>query len=202
MSDDATKPAAPAARRLWRADVDRALTAAERIAQTAAVYAAQADPWQLSREHARFAATNAIIASRFGRVGRLIEIGCGEGYQSAWLAQLCAHLVGVDISEAALERARRLVPTATFLISPMPELPLPPEQARFDLAVACEVLYESDDIGATIARMRGLAPRGLVTGLASKWRRFGPAIADLPGLAEDGFEADGHSYRVVSWSEA
>ena len=37
-----------------------------------------------------------------------IELGCGTGYVSAWLARRGAHPVGIDNSEAQLATARRL----------------------------------------------------------------------------------------------
>ncbi len=37
----------------------------------------------------------------------VVELGCGSAYFSAWLARLGAHPVGVDLSPAQLETARR-----------------------------------------------------------------------------------------------
>lgn len=37
----------------------------------------------------------------------VVELGCGSAYFSAWLARLGAHPVGVDLSHAQLETARR-----------------------------------------------------------------------------------------------
>lgn len=37
-----------------------------------------------------------------------IELGCGAGYVSAWMARRGAHVVGIDNSEAQLATARRL----------------------------------------------------------------------------------------------
>lgn len=39
---------------------------------------------------------------------RAIELGCGTGYVSAWLARRGASVVGIDVSEAQLDTARRL----------------------------------------------------------------------------------------------
>jgi SAM-dependent methyltransferase len=38
----------------------------------------------------------------------VVDLGCGTGYWSAWLAQLGARPVGLDVSEAQLETARAL----------------------------------------------------------------------------------------------
>lgn len=40
-----------------------------------------------------------------------IELGCGTGYVSAWMARLGAQCVGIDISEKQLATARRLAAT-------------------------------------------------------------------------------------------
>lgn len=187
------------ARQIWTDSYARGLSDAEVTKRTADIYASSVDPWHLSTEQQRFAETNAAIARRFGRVGRMLEIGCGEGYQTRWLAQLCDHLTGTDISDAALDRARALVPDAAFVISAIPDLPLPAATARFDLAVACEVLYFAPDMRAAIDRMRQLAPRGLVTGLERKWKRFGQAVEGLPGLAIDRITSPGNVWLVATW---
>ncbi|MGH6645240.1 MAG: hypothetical protein ACRED3_21350, partial [Bradyrhizobium sp.] len=43
------------------------------------------DPWNMNSpgEIARFEATNRIIEREFGRVGSLLELGCGKGHQTA-----------------------------------------------------------------------------------------------------------------------
>jgi SAM-dependent methyltransferase len=196
-----TKDTPPPARQIWRQTYDRGLSDADVTARTAAIYAASIDPWHLSREQSRFADTNGIIERRFGRIGAMLEIGCGEGYQSAWLARLCDHLTGLDISEDALARARALLPSGRFLLSGLPDIPLPASTPRFDLAVACEVLYFAPDMTAAIARMRDLAPRGLVTGLERKWRRFGAAVDGLPNLAIDRIADADNTWLVATWQE-
>jgi len=197
----AQSPPPRPARQIWSESYAKGLSDDEVTQRTVDIYAGSVDPWHLSTEQHRFAETAGIIARRFGRVGRLLEIGCGEGYQSAWLARHCEHLTGTDISEEALERARKLVPEATFLISAVPSLPMPRDVARFDLAVACEVLYFAPDMRIAVERMRALAPRGLVTGLERKWKRFGTAVAGLPGLAIDRIESPENVWLVASWGE-
>src|SRR5689334_14267290 len=76
------------------------------------------DPWQMDSpgEQFRFEQTNELIARQFGRVGSILEIGCGEAHQSLWLAQTCGQLTGVDVSARAIARAQRRCPAATFLV--------------------------------------------------------------------------------------
>jgi SAM-dependent methyltransferase len=189
----------------------RGLTAAESDARTVSLYEQHEDPWNLVTEDYRFAETNRLISARFGRLGRLLEIGAGEGHQTRWLGQVADHVTGLDLSPAALERARLKAPDATFVEGRLPELELPADilpavpstqAAPFDIAVACEVLYFADDIDHAIARMRQLAPRGLVSGLEKKWRRFGPAVAHLPALQIERIVEADTVWLVAMWDES
>ena len=75
-----------------------------------------------------------------GEVGGLdvVELGCGTAYFSAWLAKRGARPVGVDVTPAQLETARRCM-TETGIEFPLVEasaedVPLP--NASFDLALS------------------------------------------------------------------
>jgi SAM-dependent methyltransferase len=68
----------------------------------------------------------------------VIELGCGTAYVSAWLARRGARPVGVDVTPAQLETARR-VQEETGIVFPLVEasaedVPLPSES--FDVAVS------------------------------------------------------------------
>ena len=68
----------------------------------------------------------------------VIELGCGTAYVSAWLARRGARPVGVDVTPAQLETARR-VQQETGIVFPLIEasaedVPLPSES--FDVAVS------------------------------------------------------------------
>jgi SAM-dependent methyltransferase len=178
------------------------LTADETDARTLALYEQYEDPWNLATEDYRFAETNRLISSRFGHVGRLLEIGSGEGHQTRWLTRVADHVIGVDLSPAALERARMKAPEATFAEARVPELELPLAAVPFDLTVACEVLYFAADIGKAVRRMRELAPRGLVSALAEEWCRFGPAVSALPALKLDRIVEGDTVWLVAHWDES
>ncbi len=68
----------------------------------------------------------------------VVELGCGTAYFSAWLAKRGARPVGVDVTPAQLETARRVM-ADTGIEFPLVEasaedVPLP--DASFDLAVS------------------------------------------------------------------
>jgi SAM-dependent methyltransferase len=68
----------------------------------------------------------------------VIELGCGTAYFGAWLARRGARVVGVDITPAQLETARRLQQETgldmEFIEASAEDVPLP--DASFDLAVS------------------------------------------------------------------
>lgn len=73
------------------------------------VYRANADPWHFETspyEHAKYADTLAALPA--AHYPRAFEIGCSLGVLTAQLAPRCGHLLSVDVSEAALARARQL----------------------------------------------------------------------------------------------
>lgn len=54
---------------------------------------------------------NSFVAAEFGNVrprGRALDLGCGEGRNAIWLASLGWTVTGIDYSDVALARARRL----------------------------------------------------------------------------------------------
>jgi SAM-dependent methyltransferase len=68
-----------------------------------------------------------------------IELGCGAGYVSAWLARASANVTGIDISDEQLATARRLqaehqLPQVTFQQASAEDVPLP--DGSFDLAIS------------------------------------------------------------------
>lgn len=66
--------------------------------------------------------------------GRVLDLGCGSGALSTRRLAERFHVVGVDISAAQLERARRNVPAAELIHADVLDVDFPP--ASFDAAVA------------------------------------------------------------------
>ena len=91
------------------------------------------------RERFRFRETNRVIWENFGHPHKLLELGCGEGFQSDQLQQVCDHLYGIDVSRRAVRRARRRCPQATFAIDDIYGMRRPTSLAPFDLVTACEI---------------------------------------------------------------
>jgi ubiquinone/menaquinone biosynthesis C-methylase UbiE len=102
-------------------------------------------------------------ATLFSRIepGRALDAACGTGRQSAVLAGLGNDVVGVDATEAMLERARARVPAADFLHGMLTELPV--ETGSFDLAVCSLALTHLADPAPAIRELaRAVRPGGRI----------------------------------------
>ena len=65
---------------------------------------------------------------------RILDLGCGSGLPSTRLLARRFRVLGVDASTAQVERARRNVPSAEFLVGDIGEIDIP--DASFDGVVA------------------------------------------------------------------
>ena len=106
------------------------------------MYAGDPDPWRFKTsiyEKRKYASTLRALGDR--RFERGVEIGCSIGELTAKLAPRCRTLLGVDISEQAVEAARaRTAEMANVSIERM-TLPGETPEGQFDLIVLSEVLY-------------------------------------------------------------
>ena len=103
------------------------------------LYAKDPDPWRFATseyEREKYAATLAALPLR--RFANGFEIGCSIGILTQQLADRCDTLLGVDVSDIALDQARKRCPGVSFdnmdLRSQWPA-------GQFDLILFSEVLY-------------------------------------------------------------
>src|SRR5688500_7320709 len=91
---------------------------------------------------------------------RVLDLGCGAGRFVAALRDAGAEVAGVELAEAALERARRNAPGADVrLVEPDGSLPL--EHASVDLVWCSEVLeHVADTAHLLLEARRVLRPGG------------------------------------------
>ena len=158
------------------------------------------DPWGMDSrwDQYRFAETNRLILEKFGRVGSLLEIGCGEGHQSLHLRQVCDRLTGLDVSTRAVKRARRRCSQDEFLVGDVffQEIGA---QAPFDLVCACEVLYYMSDVPAALRRMRALGRNNLLTYFAGQMATLDSQVLSLPGVVSEVLEFEHARWRAAWW---
>jgi len=139
------------------------------------------------------------------RDARVLDLGCGPGLQSAWLAARF-RVVGADISRSQLALARERAPDASFLLADMCSLAFAP--ASFDAIVAFYSIIHvpREEHAALFASLRGwLKPGGRLLavlgrtdweGTESNWLELGAdmwwshfdAQTGLAMLRDAGFE--------------
>jgi SAM-dependent methyltransferase len=101
------------------------------------------------------------------RIGRAVDVACGEGRNAIWLAQLGWHVTGIDYSAVAIERARQLTSkrdpaVAARMVWRVEDATTMPLKAKaFDLAVI-SYLHLPPDQTETVVRnvARSVAPAG------------------------------------------
>ena len=111
------------------------------------------DPWRFETsdyERAKYDATIAALDTRAYRRG--LEVGCSIGVLTERLADRCADLLALDVSETALAAARRRCferATVRFELCAVPASR--PSATGFDLIVLSEVVYYWDRGDCTAA---------------------------------------------------
>jgi SAM-dependent methyltransferase len=190
----------PRLRDYWMRLALRRVHYADRADKLDLLYAVE-DPWRMgsAREQARFAWTNRLIETEFGRPSTILEIGCGEGHQSQYLARICDRLYGVDVSARAVRRAARRCPSGKFAAGDPFAFCLPGMPAPVDLVVACEVIYYVKDVPAFLARLSALGRACLVTYYQGQASMLEPYFATLPDCRRERFQFDGAEWNAAWW---
>ena len=188
----------PRMRDCWKRIALRRVHYADRADRLDLLYRVE-DPWQMTspQEQARFAWTNRLIATQFGRPETILEIGCGEGHQSQYLARACGRLRGVDVSRRAVERARQRCPEGDFTVGDPFSVRLP---GAVDLVVACEVVYYAKDVPGFLAQLSRLGRACLVTYYHGQAPALAPHFASLPGCAQEQFRVGDVEWTAIWWS--
>jgi SAM-dependent methyltransferase len=92
-----------------------------------------------------------VFVRSLGRVGRALDLGCGDGRLTAELD--AAELTAADVSRVALERARQRLPGAR-IAELEPDAPLPFEDGAFDLVLCAETIEHVRDVQLLLSEAR------------------------------------------------
>lgn len=141
------------------------------------LYERHSDPWEFeSRWYERRKRAITVASLPRERYARALEIGCSIGVLSEDLSARVDELLAVDLSTAAIDRARnRELPNVNFAVM---DVAAAFPDGEFDLIVLSEVGYylSSDDLARLLDNARShLSPGGTL--LACHWRH---PVADYP----------------------
>jgi ubiquinone/menaquinone biosynthesis C-methylase UbiE len=100
-----------------------------------------------------------------------LDLGVGDGRLAAEIA--ATRLTGADVSQVALDRARKRIPDAELVLV-QPDEPLPFPDNAFDLVTCIETLEHIRDVQLALSEIRRvLRPGGrlaITTPAAARWR--------------------------------
>jgi SAM-dependent methyltransferase len=139
----------------------------------------------------------ASLARHVGKVGSLLDIGCGDGVNTLTLATQAGakRIVGVDI----LVR-----PTAVIEVHPYDGVHLPFPDRSFDAVTIVDVLHHCGDPNAVMREAIRVADK--VVAVKDHFA-YGPLthkllhMIDLVGNAKDGIPSPGNYFEPQQWVE-
>ncbi|MEA2144234.1 MAG: hypothetical protein QOI64_2664 [Solirubrobacteraceae bacterium] len=121
-----------------------------------------------------------LVRYREALSGRVLELGCGAGRLTGYLAELASATHGVDISPAMVEYCRRAYPRATFSVCDLRDISAF-EPDAFDVIVATDdvidVLGDAERRAVLDGVHRVLAPDGLLM-MSTHNRDYAPRVRD------------------------
>lgn len=126
--------------------------------------AEEASPWRHHIRKRRLYVEN-LLARKFAERGsarlRLLDLGCGDGNNLAWLRQYADEVYGCDYNAVRLARARGRFSDVTLFLGDI--LNLPVQDDAFDVVFFNHVIEHIPDDEAALATVtRILAPGGMV----------------------------------------
>jgi ubiquinone/menaquinone biosynthesis C-methylase UbiE len=156
------------------------------------------------------------LLKRLPEIRTVLEVGCGTGHFSRWLADEGLRAVGLDISSAMLIQARRLEATARICAYVLGDgLALPFPDRSFDLVALITTLEFIPQPEQALAEAGRVARQGVLVGglnrhslltLRRRWRSlWAPTIYDrahfftVGELAQLAREALGVRLRGMTW---
>lgn len=106
-----------------------------------------AEMFSAGQEQSEFADVNkAVVRKRFSHLNgeKVLDLGCGYGYYTAYFDRIGACATGVDGAEAMIRIAKEKYPDSEFSAADLSE-PLPFDDGAFDIVFCNQVLMDIED---------------------------------------------------------
>lgn len=106
--------------------------------------------------------------SKLVREGKILDLGCGSGFQAKVLSEFGFEVTGIDFSDGMIKESRKRVPEAKFLVMDILKLKFP--KAYFDgiYARASLLHIKKKDIGETLKKLNDILKKGGIIYIALK----------------------------------
>ena len=127
----------------------------------------------------------------------ILELGCGSGEDTATLVGDGLSVVGIDLSASAIERARGLVPGATFFVQDL-RAPFPAAADPAGVIVASLSLHYfgwAETVSLVERIRRTLQPRGVLLCRLNSTRDSAFGATGYPQLEENYYLVEGNPKR-------
>jgi SAM-dependent methyltransferase len=162
------------------------------------------DPWRVQGRSPNNKRRESVIQSLRNLLQdkNVIELGCGEGHLSQILARSCQHLLGLDISQTAINRAKeRHIANATFIAGSMTEMAF---YGSFDVAVVIEALYylSAADQSTVLSAIKKMRARLIVSAPiigSNEHRRYYTKAELVSLLTSHGFKVEQQRVLSLYW---
>jgi SAM-dependent methyltransferase len=130
------------------------------------------------------------LLAPFATARSALEVGCGTGHFTGWLAGRLPHVIGLDRAPAMLAEARQCHPHLLLVQGDAGHLPV--RSRAVDLSIFVLTLEFVDDPAVALAEAVRVSTRGVLAVTLNRWslgglsRRWGPdARRPLLGRARD-----------------
>jgi SAM-dependent methyltransferase len=140
-----------------------------------------------------------IFARNSIRGGLVVDLGCGSGLWAGELIEAGYRVLGIDISEAMVELARRRAPEAEFRVGSLFEVEIPPCAAVTAVSEVLNYLFDPENENRGLARIFRRVYDALLPGGVFVFDVLGPGQVE-PGSTARGFRL-GEDWAVLSERE-
>jgi SAM-dependent methyltransferase len=145
------------------------------------------DLWGRLPEHLEppdFEVRLAHLRAGVGAGDRVLDLGSGDGGFTEEIARIGATPIGVDVAQAALDRARAGHPDIDFRLAPI-DGPLPFDDGSFDVVWSSEVIEHVADTARWLSEVRRvLVPRGRLLVTTPSHGRLRVAVSGVEAFSD------------------